>query len=125
MVYDDAEVLYAEVAKDGRDIIEGAFHVLLPDSSPIIKSAAVPAKASRIVAVNTTPFPRREVVEVPVGGGNSHLRKQAVQISKSGDVGYVLVEETSGGSAVGVKGMFADISPASGPPLSTIFYSRI
>ncbi|KZV87865.1 glycoside hydrolase family 38 protein [Exidia glandulosa HHB12029] len=113
MVYDDAEVLYAEVAKDGRDIIEGAFRVLMPESTPIVKGSALPSKASRIVAVNTTPFPRREVVEVPLGASSSALRKEAVQISKSGDVGYVLVEETAGGAAVGVRGMFADISPAS------------
>lgn len=48
MVYDDAEVLYAEVAKDGKDIIESAYRVLMPESSPIVKGVAVPSKASTL-----------------------------------------------------------------------------
>ncbi|EJD35944.1 hypothetical protein AURDEDRAFT_74783, partial [Auricularia subglabra TFB-10046 SS5] len=111
MVYDDAEVLYKEVAESGRDILESAFRVLVPNSAPVVKGNPLPAKASRIVAVNTTPFPRREVVPIPL---NSQLRRETVQVAKAGDVGYVLVEELAGGASVGVKGIFSDIVPASG-----------
>ncbi|KAH7105393.1 glycosyl hydrolases family 38 N-terminal domain-containing protein [Auriculariales sp. MPI-PUGE-AT-0066] len=109
MVYDDAEILYAEVAKDGKHVIESAFDVLCPDSVPFAPGCALPAKATRIVAVNTTPFPRREVIAVPAV---SQLRREAVQVSTAGDVAYVLVEDECGGGAVGVRGMFADIAPA-------------
>ena len=111
MVYDDAEELYAQVYKDGNEVIEKAFDILVPDSVPFRAGCTVPSKASRIVAVNTTPFPRREVVEVPLV---SQLRRETVQVAKAGDVGYVLVEDEAGSSTVGVRGMFSDITPATG-----------
>lgn len=112
MVYDDAEVLYAEVRKEGDALIEEAFEALLQSSSPLSPTAK--ASSGNLVAWNTTPFARRDVVKVPLGGGSAKLRSRMVQTSKDGKEGYALMDCSEGGSLAFASGLFADCNPASG-----------
>ncbi|KZT52183.1 glycoside hydrolase family 38 protein [Calocera cornea HHB12733] len=116
MVYDDAERIYAKVAKNGSQLLDEAVQALFKSSAPISPTAPfthASTSKGKIIAINTLGKPRREVVEINVSGkGADVLKSQAVQISKSGEKGYVLVDVTDG--VVGeVKGMFADLTPAS------------
>lgn len=107
MVYEDAEKLYAEVRKEGEAVIEEAFGILFPTSSPL--TASTPAKhlsasASpndvEVAAYNTTFFPRREVVAVPMGAGPlaPGIGTKIVQVSEDGKTGYGVVDCMDGGS---------------------------
>lgn len=114
MVYDDAEKLYAEVRKEGDALIEEAFKAIFPPSvslaDPVIKSK----KTGTLVGFNTTFFPRRDIVEVPLTGAATRLRSQVVQTSKDGTVGLALMDgPTAGGLSYGT-GMYADCKPVSG-----------
>jgi alpha-mannosidase len=134
MVYDDAEVLYAEVKKDGDKLLEDAFKVLFPHSVPIPASPAFAAPSTwqpamsftrdtqkvlaaegELVAYNTTFLPRRDVVRLPIShlGEPDTLRRRCVQMGKGGE-GYALFEAGEGAGVAGVSGMFADCMPASG-----------
>jgi len=136
MVYDDAEKLYAEIAKDGKHLLEEAFSALfpkstaLPSSSPYssasnitkapIKSSSIPSQG-KLFAFNTTPFARRDVIEIPLGstGSGARLRGELVQSSSDGKVGYALMETVQGTEVGGVgvsmpRGLYADCSPPSG-----------
>lgn len=101
MVYDDAEILYAEVAKDGKKLIEDAFNSIFgPKTLPISFSAPLGTTSpGEIVAFNSTFFPRLEVVPVPLqGSGGSRLRPQVLQSSKDGKIGYALMDCRDGAS---------------------------
>ncbi|KII92975.1 glycoside hydrolase family 38 protein [Plicaturopsis crispa FD-325 SS-3] len=115
MVYDDAEKLYAEVQKEGKSIIEEAFDVLFPKSVPI--TVTTPSKslsgAGRIVAFNTTFFPRRDIVQVPLKAAGRELKSKVVQTSKDGAVGYALMDCTQNTSLAISRGLYADCMPAS------------
>lgn len=118
MVYDDAEKLYAEVRQDCDLLIEEAATVLLPKSTPL--SAAAVAKGSgKIIGVNTTFFPRRDIVEVPLTSAGAHLKSQMVQTSKDGTKGYALLDCSSGGHLARPTGFFADCTPVSGNQFET------
>jgi alpha-mannosidase len=126
MVYDDAERLYAEVARDGRDMFEEAVRSLLPDTLPLsVLSAPTPTGLSshlgkgRLVGLNTVHAPRREVVEVPlVGPGAMELRREVVQIAKDGSKGFAIMEsydlDTNGAGLMSAKAMYAGLQPATG-----------
>lgn len=129
MVYDDAEKLYAEVAKDGKDMFEEAASALAPDtlplsdfSAPISSGQANPPGHSvngRLVGLNTVHASRREVVEVPlVGPGAMRLRGEVVQIAKDGGRAFAIMEtddvHTNGAGIVSAKGMYADLQPVAG-----------
>ncbi|KAK7679936.1 hypothetical protein QCA50_016882 [Cerrena zonata] len=105
MVYDDAEKLYSEVRKDGKHMINEAFKALFPSSSDVA--------AGNIVAYNTTFFPRRDVVKIPLAGNGSRLRNQVVQASKDGSYGYALLDGSNGGHISRPTGLFADCLPVS------------
>lgn len=126
MVYEDAEKLYAEVRQDGEVLLEEAFDVLFPFS--VALSLSTPSKKLRgtgdIIAFNTTFFPRRDVVQLPLVGSLKSkfsamsTRENIVQASQDGQVGYVLMDCAQGGS-VGAPftmsgGLSADYLPASG-----------
>ena len=86
MVYEDAEKLYSEVSKDGQMLLEEAFNALLPRTAPL--SAAPNVKSlGEIIGYNTTFFPRRDVVKVPLVGAASALKSKLVQTSKCGSYG--------------------------------------
>ncbi|PPQ95115.1 hypothetical protein CVT25_011658 [Psilocybe cyanescens] len=98
MVYDDAEKLYAEVKKDGETLLEEAFSVLFPNSVPLtpsIRSKAL-AGSSKIVAYNTTFFPRWDIVKIPLAKAGSSLKSQILQASDDGREGYAIMHCANG-----------------------------
>ncbi|KAI0061336.1 glycoside hydrolase family 38 protein [Artomyces pyxidatus] len=101
MVYDDAEQLYSEVRKDGEALLEDAFSVLYPSSLPLNSTTVDKlTRASTLVGYNTTFFPRRDVVKVPLSGPAKALGGSVLQTSKDGSVGYVLMDCLQGGNLV-------------------------
>lgn len=116
MVYEDAEKLYSEVMRDGKAILEEAFDALLVGSTPVDPNTPFQAPAKgKVIAINTTPFPRREVVRIPLNGsGGKSLRGSAVQIAADGQTGYVLMDAREGTGIAQPIGLFADVKPVSG-----------
>ena len=129
MVYDDAEKLYAEVAKDGKDMFEEAVGALVPDTLPLtaLSSPTSPGQAHppghpgkwRLVGLNTVHASRREVVEVPLAGPSAmKLRGEVVQISQDGSKAYAIMETDDphiiGAGLLSAKGMYADLQPVVG-----------
>ncbi|KAG8908987.1 Glycoside hydrolase, 38 vacuolar alpha mannosidase [Tulasnella sp. 403] len=110
MVYEDAEKLYAEIARDGQRIIREALGSLLPDSLALDGS---PSPNSRIGVMNTLPFPRIETIPVPVTGPAAKvLASQSAQVSKDEKTGYILA--SAGNMTVGVaESTFQGMVPAS------------
>jgi len=127
MVYEDAEKLYAEVRKDGESLLEEAFGALFPKSLPI--SQGTPLKSSGgsgdLVAFNTTFFPRRDVVKIPLRGAASHLKSKVVQTSADSSVGYALMDNSRGESLSIPSGLYADCMPASGMSLSSFHTTSV
>ncbi|KAG9085146.1 Glycoside hydrolase, 38 vacuolar alpha mannosidase [Ceratobasidium sp. UAMH 11750] len=116
MVYEDAEKLYAEIAKDGKAILEEAFGSLLVGSARVDVGTPLNITCQgKLVAINTTPFARCEVVEIPLtGSGHKHVRSSAVQIAAGGQTGYVLMDARGGTGLAQPIGLFADVKPVSG-----------
>src|SRR6266545_4896535 len=87
MVYDDAEVLYAEVKRDGEAILEDAFSALLPASvsvSPSMRTKTL-GGSSKIVAFNTTFLPRWDIVRIPsLSKAGPSLKSLVLQASEGG-----------------------------------------
>ena len=119
MVYDDAEKLYAEVRKDGQDLLEEATAVLLPNSTSLSAEALARSKGE-IIGINTTFFPRREIVEVPLSSANSYVMNQVIHTSKDMSKGYALLNCLDGGHLAKPSGFFSDCRPVSGTSLSYI-----
>ena len=129
MVYDDAEKLYAEVAKDGKDMFEEAASALLPDTLPL-SAFSTPISSGqtnlpghsvnkRLVGLNTVHASRREVVEIPlVGPGAMKLRGEVVQLAKDGSRAFAIMEtddvHINGAGIMSAKGMYADLQPVAG-----------
>jgi alpha-mannosidase len=116
MVYEDAEKLYREIAKEGKAILEEAFGTLLIGSTPVDPNTPFQVLSQgKLVAINTTPFPRCEVVQIPLtGSGHKNLRGSAVQIAAGGQTGYVLMDAREGTGTAQPIGLFADVKPVSG-----------
>jgi alpha-mannosidase len=95
MVYDDAEKLYAEVQADGRDMLEEAFKVLFPESVRLSRINDL-THLDQIAAINTTFFPRLEVIEIPLESASLSLKSQLIQSSKDGKIGYLLMQCQAG-----------------------------
>lgn len=121
MVYEDAEEYYAEVSKKGHKLLDDAIDALLqPGSSLPLTPANVAIISKRtangsVVAVNTTPFPRRNVVQLPLSGDTtSQLKSAAVQVSVDGKTGYALMQADAGFGLAQPRGMFADCNAVSG-----------
>ncbi|KAI0742249.1 glycoside hydrolase family 38 protein [Daedaleopsis nitida] len=113
MVYEDAEKLYGEVRKDGRALLEAAFKAIFPPSISLTDPAFKSKKTGTIVGFNTTFFPRRDIVVVPMAGAASRLRSQVVQTSKNGTTGFALLDCAAGGGVAFGTGMYADCKPVS------------
>ncbi|KAF7352563.1 Glycoside hydrolase family 38 protein [Mycena venus] len=96
MAYDDAEQLYAEVREAGRKILDEALDVILGGHTLHPDAASITA-LDQLVAYNTTFFPRREVVQVPLPAGDSALKGQVAQLAADGKTGYAVVHCASGG----------------------------
>ncbi len=121
MVYEDAEALYAEVKRDGEILLEDAFAVLFPGSVPLLPSmrSKLLGGSSRIVAFNTTFFPRWDIVRIPslskVGPG---LKSLVLQASEDGKDGYGIMHCAGGGTVGELKhpsrGLHDTIKPVSG-----------
>lgn len=113
MVYEDAEKLYAEVARDGKALFKEAASSYLQNIIPIstILQATSPPPKGRLVAMNTVHSKRREVVEIPmIGSAAMHLKSEVIQLSKDGSKGYALMEtDTDAGDILYTKGMYADV----------------
>jgi alpha-mannosidase len=126
MVYVDAEKLYAEVTKDGKDMFEEAVGALVPDTLPLSAlstsgQARLPGHLGngRLVGLNTVHAPRREVVEVPlVGPGAMKLRGEVVQVARDGSKAFAIMEtddvHTKGAGLVSAKGIYAGLQPVAG-----------
>jgi alpha-mannosidase len=114
MVYVDAEKLYAEVREDLSAALDDAFRVLFPESTVLTAASSLKApRAPAVVGFNTTFFPRRDIVKVPLTGGAALLKSKVVQLSKDGASGYALMDGAEGASVVRPTGMFADCMPVS------------
>jgi alpha-mannosidase len=113
MVYDDAEKLYAEVRKDVESLLEEAFGALFHKSLPVSQESPlrVSDTSGNLVGFNTTFFPRRDIVKVPLCNGASHLKTDVIQRSINSDVGYVLMDCLDGGSLAVPSGSFAGCMP--------------
>lgn len=103
MVYEDAEKLYSEVSRDGQALLEEAFSAIFPNTTAV-NANSIPKAYGEIIAYNTTFFPRRDVVQVPLSGA-SHLRSQVVQVSKDGTTGYALLDCSDGGNVSRCSGL--------------------
>lgn len=118
MVYDDAEKLYAEVARDGKSMFKEAAASYLQNIVPLssILDSQSPVDKGRIIALNTVHHTRREVVEIPlVGPAAVNLRSEVVQVSTDGSKAYALMDsEDNGGGFLKTKGIYADLQPATG-----------
>ncbi|KAL4077552.1 glycoside hydrolase family 38 protein [Scleroderma citrinum] len=87
MVYKDAEKLYSEVRYDCHIMLEEAFGVLLAGTSSV---STAPSSLENILAFNSTPFPRQDVIEFSLPGGRSP--SSVVQTSLDGKHGYALID---------------------------------
>lgn len=118
MVYEDAEKLYAEVAKDGKELFKEAASAYLSGLIPLTSAIAGQTSLTngRLVALNTVHANRQEVIEIPLSGPSAtKLRTEVVQISKDGSKAYALMgSEENAGGLMFAKGMYADLKPASG-----------
>lgn len=124
MVYEDAEKLYAEVAKDGKRMFEDAVSSYMPGLLPLsvitqpsssgTQTPKVPN--GRLVALNTVHHSRREIVEIPLRGPSAiKLKSEVVQVSKDGSKAYVMMHsEENNGGLLWAEGLYADLKPASG-----------
>jgi alpha-mannosidase len=100
MVYEDAEKLYAEVRADAEAVVDNALCVLYPGSVSLSSAAAAPALGPLTVfAHNTTPFPRRDIVRVPLAEGRVSSGN-VLQTTSDGKEGYVVLEGGAGGGLV-------------------------
>ncbi|TFK83854.1 glycoside hydrolase family 38 protein [Polyporus arcularius HHB13444] len=113
MVYDDAEKLYAEVRKDGEILLEEAFKAIFPPSVSLSDPSFKSKKTGTIVGFNTTFFPRRDIVEVPLSGAAQRLKSQVVQTAKNGASGFALLDCSAGGGVAYGTGMYANCKPVS------------
>lgn len=119
MVYVDAEKLYAEVREDVESLLEEAFDALFHKSAPVQFSNSAKAldATSQLVGFNTTFFPRRDVIKIPLNRSTSHLKSKIVHTSKDGSVGYALMDCSASSSVAIPRGLYADCMPATGEPI--------
>lgn len=104
MVYEDAEKLYAEVKHTGEALLEEALSVLFPCSASLSASPYQQSKSharalsasTKLVAFNTTFFPRVEVVKVPMVKMSKEVKSMVLQASDDGREGYAVVACTEG-----------------------------
>ncbi|KAJ7092273.1 hypothetical protein B0H15DRAFT_972986 [Mycena belliarum] len=103
MVYDDAEKLYAEVRKDGDDTLNDSFNIIFSGVAARLDPSARVAGVEQLVAYNTTPFARREVVRVPLPLAQAQAQLLGAQVAESGKQVFMVAHGPSGARAVGVE----------------------
>ena len=98
MVYEDSEVLYAEIKRDGEALVEEALSILFPNSIPLTPATRSKSLAGscKIVAYNTTFFPRWDIIKVPLAKAGSSLKSQILQASDDGREGYAVMHCAKG-----------------------------
>jgi len=99
MVYDDAEVLYREVKHDDQAMLEEASAILFPNSVPLTSSTRSKSLAdpSKIIAYNTTFFPRWDIVKIALAKAGNSLKAMVLQASGNGKEGYAITHCVNGG----------------------------
>jgi hypothetical protein len=135
MVYEDAEKLYTEVRRDSEALVDQALRILYPGSVPLSSVSTVPAVAPLTVfAHNTTPFPRRDIVRVPLAMGRTSSGN-VLQLTSDGKEGYVVLESSAGGGLVlpsqisvkdlgGARALLASLSDAATDSSHGIYIRR-
>ena len=120
-MYEDAEVLYAEVKRDGEAILEEALCVLFPGSVPVIPSMRSKSLggSSKLIGFNTTFFPRWDITRIPsLSKAGPALKNLILQASEDGKEGYGIMHCAGGGSVGELKhpssGLHELIKPVSG-----------
>jgi alpha-mannosidase len=107
MIYEDAEERYANVQELGREVLESAYVVLYPGS------AILQAACSDLIAVNTLPVPRLEVMEVDP--------KLRFDMQRGSEAGYVLVDAQSGsGAPKAMNGSVESVKGESAPNVANL-----
>lgn len=93
MAYDDAEKIYAEVAAKGSALLESALKALYPSSLPF-KSSNSHSGGDELIAINTSPYPRRELVKISLESARE--RSDAfIQLAGDSKGAWVLFENKS------------------------------
>ena len=110
MVYEDAEKLYAEVRVVCTGLLEDAFGILFPQSTPLLS----PSTSEKIVAFNPTSFERYDVTKIPLSGNATRLKTQVVQVSADGKFGYALIHSRGREVVAQPTGMLTNCTPPSG-----------
>ena len=107
LVYEDAEALYAEVKRDGKILIEEAISVLIPNSVPLTPATtSKPLSGScKIIAYNTTFFPRWDIIKVPLTKAGTSLKSQILQASDDCREGYAIMHCAKGGGLGELKSL--------------------
>lgn len=137
MVYDDAEAIFSEIRKSGDALFEEAISVLMPSSAPLSflshdlyattfptpsypsvaalnLASEVYADGADLVGLNTTFFPRRDVVKIPkevLGALNGIGKEYEVQELKDGSGAYVVMDGREGAGVVRPLGSNEDDGP--------------
>jgi alpha-mannosidase len=121
MVYEDAEVLYAQVKRDGEAILDDALCVLFPGSVPVMPSMRSKSLggSSKVIGFNTTFFPRWDIIRIPsLAKAGPALKNLILQASEDGKEGYGIMHCAGGGSVGELKhpssGLHELIKPVSG-----------
>lgn len=109
MVYDDADKLYAEVREVCTGLLEEAFSVLLPRSSPLVSKST----SETLIAFNATSFARYDVIKVPLSRDAARMKAQVIQTSADGKHGYALMHSVGNKITSQPVGMFSGYMPAS------------
>ena len=126
MVYDDSEVLYAEIKRDGEALLEEALSVLFPSSVPLTPATRSKSLAGscKIFAYNTTFFPRWDIIKVPLTKVGSLLKSQILQASDDGREGYAIMHCPKGAGPGELKSpsnaLHAHLKPVSSNVLSSL-----
>ena len=113
MVYEDAEQLYSEVRKDCEAVLEDALGVLLLDSVPLFGKSPV-SQPFNVIAVNTTPFARRDIIKIPLSGAGQNLLAKPAQTTVDGNHAYVLLEAQENEMLAHPAAVSAEYGPVSG-----------
>ncbi|KAL5316245.1 hypothetical protein ACEPPN_015290 [Leptodophora sp. 'Broadleaf-Isolate-01'] len=98
MCYEDSETIYASVAKTGQALLQQIFAILGIEQI----EAARGLKLDTTVALNTLPWPRRELVDVSetqavIASGEGHaLRIESFQASSNGSKAVTIEERSAG-----------------------------
>lgn len=94
--------IYAEVTEKGNELLEEAFKAILPSSEPRSKGNCH-SSGDELVAINTSPYPRRELVKISLETARARSNA-AIQLSSDG-AAYVLFENEKGDTIVGTQSM--------------------